>query len=221
MGQAVGEGLDLLPNSAGPVQRQMAADYAARRARLFNAPSPTPKQIVRSRPLSPFDPRRVEREIEEAVAAAVATHEPVPDPPWKVVLHETSRKYGVPVSVILGDSRARWILPARFEAAYRMVHELGMSLPAVGRRLNRDHTSVLHAIKRHVQAHPELQPAIDAKVAEQKSVRASIEEEILRLYFAEGKSVKFISEELCVSRPMVHGLIHREVMRVREARRAA
>jgi len=66
--------IDMLPNNAGPVQRQMAAEYAARRARLYNsAPAPV-RALPRPQPVSPFDPRRIEQEIEAAVANAVATH---------------------------------------------------------------------------------------------------------------------------------------------------
>lgn len=214
--------IDFLPNTAGPVQRQMAADAAARRARLFNGGPPSaPKQIVQVKPLSPFDPRRVDREIDEAVAASVAVHDPVPLPPWKQVLVQTADKYGIPVSVIVGTIRAKWVMPARYEAAYRMVHELGMSLPATGRRLNRDHTTVLHAIKRHVSMHPELRPVLDAKARERKSVRISLEDQIIQLFFRDGKSVKAISEELEVSRPSIHALVHREIVRVRKELEAA
>lgn len=213
--------IDMLPNNAGPVQRQMAAEYAARRARLFHsAPAPV-RALPRPQPVSPFDPRRIEQEIEAAVANAVASHPEPLLPAWKAVLLDVSEKYGVPVSIITGNCRMREILPARYEFAYRMVYELGMSLLAAGRRLNRDHTTILNAIKRHVKAHPELQAAVDAKRAERASVKFSIDDEILRLYFRDARSVVSIAKELDVSRPYIHALVHAEVMRVREAREAA
>lgn len=210
--------IDFLPNRAGPVQRQMAADYAARRARLFRPLAPPPKLLPpKPQPISPFDPRRIEQEIEEQIAKAVEEAPAVPVPNWKRILSECSAKYGVPIEAIVGASRSRAILPARYEAAYRMVMEAGMSYPSAGKRLNRDHTTVLHAVKRHVEAHPELAPAIEAAEAAARSVRADIEDEIIRLYFADGHSVKSIAEGLDVSRPFIHALVHREVVRVRKA----
>ena len=49
----------------------------------------------------------------------------------------------------------------------------------------------------------------------------SLDDEILRLYFRDARSVVSIAKELDVSRPYIHALVHAEVMRVREAREAA
>lgn len=205
----------------GPEERSMRQRAIEARRRLFNSGPQAPKAVIHIKPVSPFDPRRVEREIEEAVSAAVAAHPAPPLPAWKVVLSEVSEKYGVPVSMIVGTNRSKTIVPARNEAAYRMVHELGMSLFATGRRVNRDHTTVSHSINRHLEAHPELRVEVEAKATEEKAVRLSLDDEIIRLYFAEGKSVKAIAEALDVSRPTIHSLVHREIVRVREAMKAA
>lgn len=207
--------------NVGPEERSMRQRAVEARRRLFNGPAPTTKAIIQVKPESPFDPRRVEREIDDAIAAAVAEHPEPPMPPWKLVLSQVASKYGIPVSMLVGTCRVRTVMPARHEAAYRMVHELGMSLLATGRRLNRDHTTVLNSIKRHILANPELAFEIKVKKADEKTARLSLDDEILRLYFAEGRSAKSIADAMDVSRPYVHALVHREIVRVREAREAA
>lgn len=122
--------------------------------------------------------------------------------------------------MILGAIRSKHVTPARYEAAYRMVHELGMSLPATGRRLNRDHTTILHAISRHVAANPELKPKLAAAKAEEAEVRKSFDEQIVALYFDEQKTPTHIARELNISRHVVNAVVRREVVRIRKERQA-
>ena len=54
---------------------------------------------------------------------------------------------------LLGPSRLRPIVRARQEAMWRLWADLGLSLPQIGGLLDRDHTTVLHAIdKRRLAA---------------------------------------------------------------------
>lgn len=71
--------------------------------------------------------------------------------PWKRILEEVCEKYGISRVDILSDRRSQKYVIARHEAMYRMRHETTMSYPAIGRRLGgKDHTSVMHGIKRHM-----------------------------------------------------------------------
>jgi chromosomal replication initiation ATPase DnaA len=55
--------------------------------------------------------------------------------------------HGVEIPVMLGNSRQRKVVAARW-GAIRFVHELGLSTPQIGKLFNRDHTSILHALGR-------------------------------------------------------------------------
>jgi chromosomal replication initiator protein len=73
------------------------------------------------------------------------------------IIADVALETGVPRRDILGDARTKHIVDARHLAMWRVRRETGMSLPAIGREFNRDHTSVLNAIRR-----------VDAKMSERK-----------------------------------------------------
>lgn len=82
----------------------------------------------------------------------VAFEESIADSPnyqWRRILLEVSNKHRIGIKVITGAAQTRDIAAARHEAMYRMREEAGMSCTAIGRKLNRDHTSVLSGIRRH------------------------------------------------------------------------
>lgn len=69
---------------------------------------------------------------------------------WKVVLAEVSKKHGITVNELIGQQRSSQIVAARHESMWRMKTETTMSLPEIGRRLgNRDHTTVLHGVRKY------------------------------------------------------------------------
>ena len=65
------------------------------------------------------------------------------------IAREVALRTGVPVEAMQGPSRVAWITEARHEAMYRCRHEAHCSLTMIGRYFNRDHTTVLHAIRKH------------------------------------------------------------------------
>lgn len=65
---------------------------------------------------------------------------------------ETAEHYGIAVEVLLGRTRMARIAEARHVAMYLCRRATGASLPAIGRRFGRDHTAVLHAVRRIEQA---------------------------------------------------------------------
>jgi len=110
------------------------------------------------------------------------------------IVDQVAGKHGVTRADIIGPSRVRAVSQARHEAAYRIVVELGMSLPMVGRVLGaRDHTTILNSVRRFVEAHPEAAAKMNAisgyyaRVRNQKRLRA------IDLYFNDGKSPSEIS----------------------------
>ena len=71
-------------------------------------------------------------------------------PSWKRILYEVARKHRVFVAELLSRQKSNPLVAARHEAMYRMKTETAMSMPAIGRRMGgRDHTTVLHGVRRH------------------------------------------------------------------------
>lgn len=78
---------------------------------------------------------------------------PLPDAEqWKSIIAEICEKHGIDWLDLASHRRSTEIVIARHEAMYRMRRETTMSLPAIGRKLGgRDHTTVLHGIRKHEQ----------------------------------------------------------------------
>ena len=75
----------------------------------------------------------------------VGVHLPLPERILDVVAQVT----GVGVAALLGRQRTRWVARARQAAYWMLAHHTSLSLPAIGARLGgRDHTSVLHGLRR-------------------------------------------------------------------------
>lgn len=121
-------------------------EYLARRARLGIAPPPPPivKLIPRKRDIvdlyehvKPSEPEPISHIYKER---------------WKVIIHECAAKHEISVKDMLSDARWRKFARARQEACYRMVMELGMSYPAIARRIGyMDHTSAISAAAKHAE----------------------------------------------------------------------
>lgn len=69
---------------------------------------------------------------------------------WKKVILDCACEAGLDSIDLVGASRKIMHSVPRQKAMWLMKTELGMSLPAIGRRLGgRDHTTILHGIRRH------------------------------------------------------------------------
>lgn len=68
---------------------------------------------------------------------------------WQSILREVAAKHGFTVPEMLSARQDRKLAAARQEAMWRMSKETTMSLPAIGRRLGRDHSTVLYGIRAH------------------------------------------------------------------------
>ena len=61
---------------------------------------------------------------------------------------------GLTVAMLVGDRRSRPIVAARHLAYWRVARETGASLAAIGRAFgDRDHTTIIHGIRKHEQRH--------------------------------------------------------------------
>ena len=80
--------------------------------------------------------------------------EPITEPPKLItkgerILIETAAKHKISVKDIRSAIRNNKLVRARWECMYRLKTELNLSLPCIGRFMNRDHTTVLHAIRKY------------------------------------------------------------------------
>ena len=88
------------------------------------------------------------------------------------ILEVTARKYDVTVEEILGKSRVKNIKTARNMAMYVIKTVLGLSLPAIGRMMNRDYSTVhsnIASIEKEISIDDKLSSEIQEIIAEVKN----------------------------------------------------
>jgi len=66
---------------------------------------------------------------------------------FEYLLAAVSQRLNVDPDDILGNERYQQFVTARYCLAWLMRRE-GMSYPGIARRLNRDHTTIIHAVRR-------------------------------------------------------------------------
>lgn len=123
---------------AGKIAKAKCADRAAvSRAPQRSLPTPPPSapRVLFRAPIEPARPAAARRDAGKGQC--------------RRIIEEVADKYDVPAKDILSDRRAHVLIPPRHEAMFRCVAETLLSLPAIGRIFNRDHTSIGHAVMRH------------------------------------------------------------------------
>lgn len=136
---------DVLVPRERPVSRQFAV---VPRDRIYGKqPEPPPPHVVLA--------ERREREVREAwrkgFEAAAARFKFTTCSPAAMhrICAEVAAKHGMTVADLTCDRRGKKIVLARHEAMWRCFKETQASYPAIGRVLNKDHTSVMHGVARH------------------------------------------------------------------------
>lgn len=69
-------------------------------------------------------------------------------PRRKEIAAQVCEQYGFTIEELKGLSRKAELVFARQVLMCRLRREIGMSLPEIGRFLNRDHTTAIHALKK-------------------------------------------------------------------------
>lgn len=64
------------------------------------------------------------------------------------IIDDTAARHLVTRADIRSDVRADIVIKARREAAWQIARDTDFSLPVIGKMLNKDHTSIIHAIRR-------------------------------------------------------------------------
>jgi chromosomal replication initiation ATPase DnaA len=69
--------------------------------------------------------------------------------PRREILRDCANEYGCSVADLMGHSRRSEIVHARRKAMYLIYSRGKMSKAGVGRFMNKDHTTVMHALKKY------------------------------------------------------------------------
>lgn len=81
------------------------------------------------------------------------------DPPsstWKPIVRRIAKYHGVTYeAIVISNSKMHKVAHARQAAMYWVHRVTGWSMTQVGRRFDRDHTTVLHAIRAHTKRRAE------------------------------------------------------------------
>ena len=121
---------------------ELHAHYKAVRARLDNGPVKETNVHV-----GPF--MRLKGPYPDPLDSPAPAPAPAETPARKILM-EVAEKHKMPVASFRSKSRTMPFINLRHEACYRLSTELGFSLMQIGRLMgNRDHTTVLNAIRRH------------------------------------------------------------------------
>lgn len=67
---------------------------------------------------------------------------------WMRIMHAVAKMHGVPASEVMGKSRENHVVSARFEIFYRLRIDLAMSYAKIGSIFGRDHTTVMHGVRK-------------------------------------------------------------------------
>jgi chromosomal replication initiation ATPase DnaA len=77
------------------------------------------------------------------------------------ILREVAFRHGIDVAAIIGPDRYEEIVAARHEAAFEIRARCRLSTPGIGRLLNRDHQTIIHAIRKVAAVRPkDIDPAL-------------------------------------------------------------
>lgn len=95
---------------------------------------------------------RKKKELEAALRAKPASMGYYPRTTAKAIIASISYATGISAADILSGIRTRETVRARNAAMYLCSVKLGMSYPAIAKRFDRDHTTTLHGVKRHIAA---------------------------------------------------------------------
>lgn len=154
----------------------MRAHYRALQARLFAPRAVRPRhQDPRTRALVEAQREREQREAEERLAATFAAQAEMDalvfqilDPEQiarepKRIIARVAAAFGFTCADIVGDRRTHDVVRARFAAiaAVREAHP-DWSTTKLGQVFNRDHTSILHAIRKMERTGIPQRPVTDA-----------------------------------------------------------
>jgi len=120
-------------------ESSLIAHYKAVKARL-NFPRVLAKQQTPVAPVKPVDPVKSSDTPDEPITLRTRANQ---------IVYEVSEKYKITKKDMISHQKLAHMVQARFECAYRIKTELGLPLSTIGKFMNRDHTSILHACRKY------------------------------------------------------------------------
>ena len=136
---------------ADPILKQQLAHYAGVKARLGAVVQRrrVPRPVALPQPL----PLSITASQEEVVDSPVVITGSAPLnmlalPSWRFLVALAAVRHGFSSEDILGPRRGKPLIAARCEAMGLVYQHTPASLPRIGLCLNRDHTTVLHALRK-------------------------------------------------------------------------
>lgn len=99
--------------------------------------------------------RSIQARISDMEALRRIRAEGLPDP-QKIaakIIRAAAVYSGIPIELVTGKRRSRRVIVARMSAIYVIRQSTDLSYPEIGRIFNRDHTTVMHSVKR-VETNP-------------------------------------------------------------------
>lgn len=135
----------------GPIEASIRERVIEARRNLARGTNPP---IRWSEPLPPKIKRIhvMQRVFQAGEKLNIMSMEEVPVTPSRStddIITEVCEKHRVARKDMLSAIRSQFIMPARFEAIYRIREEKSLSWAQIGRIFNRDHTTCLAAWRRH------------------------------------------------------------------------
>jgi chromosomal replication initiator protein len=103
--------------------------------------------LLRVAALGSFTGQPVDVEMAERALADLLRLSAGEIPP-EMIMHETAKYFGLTRDHLVGKSRSRPLTTARHIAMYLLREQNGMSLLKIGERFDRDHTTVMHGIRK-------------------------------------------------------------------------
>jgi len=129
--------------------------WVGARERLYSGRPVSAPNAERPRPVSPFAvdvmaQRAAAKKAREEAIAWLRSH----PPHWSAIVKQVAKKHGLKSKDLLGTSRIKHIVAARYEAYYRMRTEITVnghpiSFPEIGRRFRKDHSSIMWGFYKH------------------------------------------------------------------------
>lgn len=121
---------------------EQVTHYAAVRQRLMNPPRKVVKPVEAPQPAP---------EPEQPVihADAFDLEESPLNPRWKIIMKMVCLRDGITIPEIMSARREKRLVKARDEIWWLISKQTTMTLPQIGKRFNKDHTTVLWGIRMH------------------------------------------------------------------------
>lgn len=135
------------PKTAMPPARRAYAPQIVRE--IEERPATNPEIVVHRRDWLLIRPAKIMR---GGASGDVPKEVLVPLPLWVPISREVCREFGVTMAEIKSPRRDKRLVIPRQKIAWRLKRETPMTVAAIGKVINRDHTTVLYSVARYEAA---------------------------------------------------------------------